>query len=693
MERGVYFDAWFPRMHNYHPSLPARRLRMLDDLVDYRATMLVWAALGGGSISLPYLEEEAFGEVPARYRFYGYMNDAELIKECQKRAIKVFGVVFECQGWEFPVELNENEDRILALNELRGTGKQGWLGLREFSANRYPNLWPSFENYFPNGLTNSAGESVTDILEECATRDIHGEPCHSKWVECPDREHFCYNMDRNNPVWREYLKAIIRIQIDAGVDGVELDEADTPLTAIRYGGCFCRDCMSGFRDYLRALPADKLPSELAGTVLTDFHYGKWLLDHGHDFSEGREAVPLFWHYLRYQQRAIAGTFAELADYAREYARSKGREVLVSGNFFRLARHYHPVTKSVDVMITEMFDTSYKQPAWLRYCAGFAGEKPLVAVSNPYGGVGPELLPRLEAGKSYDQYRMMTYEAAALGVNMSVPYGAWMGSVIEDAFYPPHDVAVECQSFIADHPQLYSNKTVSETAVVFSSESDYLQAEIINELRYSSGRGTPFWTACNKLVEGRLPYDVVMFADGDLLEDEAPELADLSGYRTLVLPACSFLTARQADLIESYANAGGKVLVLGPVGSNLPDVRVQRLLGNRNVALKPDAASFDVSELAGGPQTSLDRTLDCALNLQKVDQGVAIHIIRYDYDEARDIVPVLPDLQLRVRLPAGFRQATCFSADRALEAKLTREGEDYVVALRNVSLYGVVLLGE
>ena len=43
MERGVYFDAWFPRQHCYHPSLPARRLRMVDDLLDYRATVLVWS--------------------------------------------------------------------------------------------------------------------------------------------------------------------------------------------------------------------------------------------------------------------------------------------------------------------------------------------------------------------------------------------------------------------------------------------------------------------------------------------------------------------------------------------------------------------------------------------------------------------------------------------------------------------------
>jgi len=151
----VYFDAWFPRQHCYHPSLPPRRLRMVDDLRDYHATVLVWSALGGGSISLPYLEQEAFGEVDARFRFYGFVNDREFIEECDRHGIKVFGIVFEVQGWDFPVELSEEEDRVLALNELRGAGRPGRLGLRAFSQNRYPKLWPPLEEYFPDGLTNS----------------------------------------------------------------------------------------------------------------------------------------------------------------------------------------------------------------------------------------------------------------------------------------------------------------------------------------------------------------------------------------------------------------------------------------------------------------------------------------------------------------------------------------------------------
>src|SRR3954452_9786218 len=165
---------------------------MVEHLVDLHATMLVWSALGGGSISLPYLEQEAYQEIDPRFRFYGFLNDAEFIAACQEQGIKVFGIVFEVQGWEFPVELNEAEDKVLAMNELHGVDKPGSLRLREFTQNTYPKLWKPLEHYFPNGLVNSDGEKVTDLLEECTSRDIYGVACHSTWVECPDRTHYAY---------------------------------------------------------------------------------------------------------------------------------------------------------------------------------------------------------------------------------------------------------------------------------------------------------------------------------------------------------------------------------------------------------------------------------------------------------------------------------------------------------------------
>ena len=178
---------------------------------------------------------------------------------------------------------------------------------------------------FPDGLVNSDGEPVD--------RPARGVRARATSTACPatrtgssarTASTTATTMDRNNPVWREYLKAIIRIQIDAGVDGVQLDEAELPLTTLQYGGCFCKDCMKGFRAYLQALPADELargarrrrprrPSTTASGCSSA----------GYDFKADREATPLFGDYLRFQRGAITRYFAELADYAREYATSQG----------------------------------------------------------------------------------------------------------------------------------------------------------------------------------------------------------------------------------------------------------------------------------------------------------------------------------------------------------------------------------
>jgi len=686
LERAVYFDGWFPRQHCYHPSLPPRRLKMIEDLEAYHATSLVWAALGGGSISLPYLEREAWGEVDERFRFYGFMNDAEFIQRCQERGIKVFGCVFEVQGWEFPVELNEDETEVLSMNELRGVGKRGWLGLREFTQNTYPKIWKALEDYFPGGLVNSDGEKVTDILEECTSRDIYGEACHSTWVEVPGNEHYAYLMDRNNPVWREYLKAIIRIQIDAGVAGVHLDEADLPIFATGYGGCFCRDCMKLFRAYLQALPAVQLPEALKDTDLETFHYGSWLLERGYDFKSDRETTPLYWDYIRFQRKTIVGYFAELADYIKEYGRSKGRDVLVCGNYYYLMPHYYPFEPKADILVTEMNATSYRQPAWCRYAAGFAGGKPVIVVENPYGGVGPELLPKLQDGKGYDLFRMMQYEASALGINMSVPYGAWMGSVIEDSFWAPHDLVLEIQDFITQNERLYSTETFSEVAVAFSIQSAYDWEEHTGwKVKY------PFWPAVEGLVEQHQPFDVVVLPEGVLREDWITS-EDLARYRTVVLPECTFLTPAQLEAIRGYLDHGGRVIATGELGQNLDPSDRTSLFGHPHLVRTTDVRAHD---FAGGPQVFVEPGIDLAVNLHRVgDKEAAIHVIRYDYDEERDEVPVLERMTLDVRLSRPFRSLKVLSPLGEVGNRLTfsrERREMHRIELEDVPLYFVALL--
>lgn len=702
MERGVYFDGWFPRQHCYHPSLPARRLKMVEDLVDYKATVLVWSALGGGSIALPYLEDEAFGAIDPRFRFYGFVNDKEFIQECQKHGIKVFGIVFEVQGWEFPVELNEDDTQLLAMNELRGAGKSGWIGLREFNQNRYPNLWPPFEKYFPNGLLNSQDEPVKDLPEECCSRDIHGNALHARWVECPDRLHQCYLMDRNNPAWREYLKAVIRIQIDAGVDGIQLDEAELPLTSLQYGGCFCDDCMAQFRAYLQALPPEQLPRDLSGVDLKAFHYGQWLLAQGYDFQTNREDTPLFWDYLRFQRGAITRYFGELADYARSYAKSQGREVLVSGNFFNLFDQYYPLEPYVDMIITEMRNTSYQQPAWYRYVAGFAGKKPIVVVENPYGGVVPELVEMLKAGRGYDLFRMSIFEGAALGANMTLPYGSWMGSVIEESFYAPQNLCVQVYNFLAEHDELYGPTTANDIAVVYSMESN-LQRIARRDLFADNRDNTsgeeviPFWDVCEALAGAAQPYDVLYFPDGCLREDTVT-VESLAQYQTIILPDCRYLTPTQSQVLGAFLAGGGRLMVLGELGQNLPDDQQQALLRHANTSVF-GSDQFGLEHIPGGVQVQLSAQVNLAMNIQRAKDGsLALHLIRYDYDRDRDRIEPLAELTLDIRLPGKYTGAEVIAPDGQPELKVISDLENdssgrLKLHLRNVPLYTIIHLDE
>jgi hypothetical protein len=370
--------------------------------------------------------------------------------------------------------------------------------------------------------------------------------------------------------------------------------------------------------------------------------------------------------------------------------------LVSGNFFNLVAHwYYAMEPKVDLIITEMRNTRYCQPAWYRYVAGFAAGKPVIVAENPYGGVVPDLIQMLKVGKGYDLFRMSLYEAAALGANMSVPYGAWMGSVIQDSFNPPHELCVEIQRFIADHESLYSYKTCSETAVVYSVETEFQRESgrgIFADNRYNAETSEvgPFWQACEALSDAAEPYDVLFFPDGDLRPDTLkPET--LNQYRTLILPDCRYLTLDQLVLLREYLQSNGRLLVMGELGTNLnQEVRdaIRNHQGTRQVEV---GTAFDLNWLPFGQQLQLSAPADLAINLQRVEAGVAIHILRYDYDSKQDKVPTLDELNLELRLPGNFGSPKVFSPGEPPQIELDVLGDVYRLALKNIPLYSIVLL--
>lgn len=695
MERGIYFDGWYPNEYCYHPSMPPRRLTMADDVAEMGGTMLVWAGLGGGVISLPYLEDEAFGPIPQRFRQHGYVNESEFVAATKERGIDLFGIVFEAQAWEFPAEVEDG--RVLAQNQLRGVGTRTTMGLREFSTDTGPADWKPFRHYFPDGLVNSDGEHVTDLWEEVVSRDLEGRPLHAHWVEVDGTGQACYLADRNNPVWREYLKAVIRIQIDAGAPGVQLDETDVPLLALRYGGCFCKDCVKGFRAYLQSLPTP--PAALAGIDLADFDYREWLLGQGFRTGTAPQTYPLYAEYCRFLQIAITETFHEVASYVKEYAESQGRTVRVAGNFYDCAPFYEAMVDDVDVLVTEMRETKYQQPWYFRHGVGMSRGRPLVAVENPYGGITEDLLRRIQRGRAHDLFRLSIFEANAMGANMSLPYGSWLGTEVKDSYWVPKDLAVRTGQALVALDAVTSTESRHSTAVVYSVPS-VMRAMMDSDMFSDDGRwfepveavdarASSYWETIECLSRAGRTFDAIVLPDEGLRRDDTS--ADtFAAYTTVVVPDAWNISPRQHAALVAYLRGGGRVVVNGAYGTELPADDAEAVLTHPGTVHLDDVHGIPQhvpQDVLGAFDTATATSVHAL-----ADGSLAVHVVNFDYEEERDAVRVRPDFEVGLRTDRPVGTATVHRPDREAEVVPVRVEDGIAWAtIPTLELYAVVHL--
>ena len=156
----------------------------------------------------------------------------------------------------------------------------------------------------------------------------------------------------------------------------------------------------------------------------------------------------------------------------------------------------------------------------------------------------------------------------------------------------------------------------------------------------------------------------------------------------MLPGCWWLTEHQVEGLVGYLDGGGQALASGDLAVNEPSAARDRLRTHPN--LTRCAPADLVANLPGGPQVVASGEI--AVNLHQLDDGVAAHLINYGYDQERDAVAVVDDLELTVRLPKTFSTAMLLRPGRPPEAlELRRDGDAHCVRLGAVGLYVLVVL--
>ena len=698
MNKGLYFMGWYRDMWNYHPSLPMKNMQMIEDIQDIHANMLIWSCLGSGAIGLPYLDLEANGETPPRMRLYGFMNDREFCEECRKRGIRVFAVLWKGQLWEFGAEFNEDESRLLSLNILRGASENhGYVGMSELSRDRYPKLFAPMEKYFPDGVKNCFGEKAADYLEEFKGVSLEGRNILSAWLMAPGHDHKCYTPCANKDSYLAYMKRDVEMMIDAGAGGLHIDEYDTQKHLTSNAGCFCRECVAKFRTWLRdrkvTLPED------AGDPET-FDYRAYLLAKGYhdeDLLAGnandRWDIPLYREFFDMQMASVEWVVRELSRHAKAYARkTRGEDFPVTANLYQCYPLGDSCKKYLDILAGEKTNLQMRQDGWYRFASGWLNGKECCFTEDPNAYIR-SIVTDIKDGIN-DRFILFAIEPIAHGFHVAFPYGSWLQNQVKDAFWPDLRLLRRLGPWLDEHDALFGRCHTADIGVIYDSPSAYENS--VSE-PYFSGERPPrpdltgvedlgrqggftgqgnfghFFRLVQDLSDRHVLYNVIFESADEPLTAER-----LEGYRTVVVPDAFLMDPANAAVLNAFAEKGGTLLSL------------ERKID----ALKPAAAYTAqeedalVSRLASDPAfVAAPESPLYGIDLRKTENGQALHLVNYNYnDETRRIDP-LPPLTFGLRFDAKTAEAHCFPENEALRVTL----ENGMLQVENAGIYTIIEL--
>lgn len=130
---------------------------------------------------------------------------------------------------------------------------------------------------------------------------------------------------------------------------------------------------------------------------------------------------------------------------------------------------------------------------------------------------------------------------------------------------------------------------------------------------------------------------------------------------------------------------------GRLARPLPPAATEAIRQHPGTRQIQGAAGNQPGWLADGAQVGLSPKLDVAINVQRVRDGAAVHILRYDYDSDRGEVPALDEACLELRLPDAFDRLEVFSLGEPPEVQMRRAGSLYTIQIKKLPLYSVLLL--
>ena len=391
--------------------------------------------------------------------------------------------------------------------------------------------------------------------------DINGERMYVPWESTEEEKLWWGNT--NDPVYQNYLKGQVNALVDAGVDGILLDEIEGTAGAMGRGGSFGPEDMQGFQAYLsKRYTEEHLLNRYGIDDVNAFDYGNYIRENGWDqaYMQQESWIPLIQDYINFQRMASKDFMSELIQGIRDHANATGAEVpAVSGNLFGFSPHLMLYVDDLDFLAVEY-------PYIEDGLAPFGHAVPMLKMGSDTGKKSV-LFPSVWTGNSLhmwtdtkDLFSLWIMEAYATGNAFfhSERFFAgtgWSGQ--HQWFEVDTNNTGRIFRFVGDNAFAFENPTpVADVALAYSHASDYYDRTRDDFLGFAYA-----------LSDAHVQYDVIFMGD-DLRVSDATTEERLNQYSAIVLPSARVLTDRHVNLLTNYVNNGG--LLITNEGSGLLD---------------------------------------------------------------------------------------------------------------------------
>ncbi len=502
-----------------------------------------------------------------------------------------------------------------------------------------------------------------------------------------------YNMNLNEKGWQKYIKSEIRAAIDAGADGIVLDEIQTNTMHMGgpSGGVFNPVDIKGFRRFLKKTHSPQvLASRFGISNIGSFDYRKWILANGYrdTWLEVPWEVPLYSEFRWYVFDSVLKAEKKIIRWSKKYGQSKHKkDIVFLGNSSDGMAFSLPFEVNLDLAWCEYPYLWYGYPplskiipsAKLRVDGRWKKGAYITQVPTNADLVARGDIPNISIVFWAEAYASQNEYNVPLNVPGSSTYG----------YNPDLSVLAPYYQFIDRYRAFYGSDWGWKPRIaIFYPVTSYL------------GIPDSYLGTALALFEGGIQFDVIFSGDGRVMKDKAT-LSMLQQYPVLLMANAKSMTPKQRNLVLDYVAKGGTALGWGGIGpedefgndvTNLPsewtafwNVGSHKYvkgwfvnLSNGNLgedyfrSRKPANRNRIIDGISPYAPPEIVSTapddVDFLVYANSANTKLAFHMINYRYNLSQDRIRQAKNFFVTVTLPDGFsldgKKARLISPDQA-----------------------------